>query len=370
MPNNYFDELPAEMKLHVLSFLSTKDCLSVLSTNTFNNEIAHDPRFWQSRTRHDFVTGVVEVNAKDEYLKLKSKLSKERQLCATYLAAYRSVITSDMTIADKDRRIEELDNALEYLSLDGFMLVAKNFTNSELDAENLLPDSLDVMCLLHERMYPLIGDVSEAQAKSIGLIIKSFAKCNAVLSLRKFLHDMTVSDREAVINKLGAQLLCCAAQFGSVDVVKELLATGVTPNQYAFHLEDETNQQYEVLPLYFLCNLLFKTDRAISRGKEIFEIIHLFAAHKVDVDLLGVKMLTLDQRNNEDLPTTRERAVEMNRHITSHSNRYSPDALRGMNEMLQLIISQPSCFVTEVDGTSNHNDFAGSTHTNLLRRNL
>ena len=369
MPNNYFDDLPAEIKLHVLSFLSTKDSLSLLSTNRINNDIAHDPRFWQSRTRHDFVTGVDEVNAKSEYLKLKSKLSKERQLCAAYLAAYRAVIASSMTIDKKSRRVEELDNALEHLCLDSFMLVAKNFTNGVLGVESLLPDSFDVMRLLDEASYPLISDLSEEHAESIGMMVRSFAKCNAVLSLRKFFNGMSPCQRKDVISKIGAQLLCCAAEFGSVDVVRELLAAGAHPNHYGFYLE-ENNVTYVVLPLFFLCNLLFKTDRAISRGDAIFEIIHLFAAHEVDVDLLGIKMQALDQPGNEDLPTIRERAVDMQGHITSHSNRYSPDALSGMNEMLQLIISQPSCFVTEADGTNNHNDFEGSTHTNLQRRNL
>ncbi len=385
METRTYDDLPVEIKWHLFSFLSVKDVVAVCSANATNYSLIKDEAFWQHRACQDFYPDVSGIDSCEAYITFKNnftpRIQYERRLVVAYLAAACFVEASDWEQTEKNTFFKLIDNTLEHLGEKTFLEVVntdrydyavinhvdepasvknKIFRRMVLGSKEQSRGEADL--LIKEQLFFPDDQTSCAYVHSLTFALMVFAKCNAHLSLRIFLRKISTDQRTALMNKIGADLLCAAAEFGHVEATIELLAGGANPNHYSF-MQIVEGSHYWIQPIVALQTLLFKSHRVKTRGEAIQEIITLFLGAGLDVDQPGMNIQQVETGEWNEMPTVRERAEQMVRFIESHRHLYSHEECVGISEILHRITFAPSCCVLAEPGTNSRNDCERSTHT-------
>jgi hypothetical protein len=343
MQNRGFDELPPEVKLHIFSFLSIRDTMSVLHVSRANHQLNSDDQFWRYKIIQDFyVTSPDGQQAKSYYFARLQALHDERRLFAAYLGACREVIPATLERQEKVGKLAAVDNALEHLPPDGFC----NFSHQNVDDINSVANQIFCALVMNKKIstknicsdalreihYPVFNDVSEAYISSVGFALVSLAKCNAIISIKIIFGNISSAQRKQILNKFGANMLCCAALNAHVQVVGYLLALGVGANQYSFLLKDE--HTLGALPIFYIYKLLVKAHRIALKGDAIKQVIELLINHGADMDLPAVK--SIDQyADNQELPPSHRSQIIL--HLETMRKPYA-----ALKDLLMLMINAPS----------------------------
>jgi len=80
---DFFKKLPNDLKLHIFSFLKTKDAVAVTTTNRINRQLFTSNELWWQRLRLDFFAqAAAQQDPKELYISLNQQWRNEKSLAA------------------------------------------------------------------------------------------------------------------------------------------------------------------------------------------------------------------------------------------------------------------------------------------------
>lgn len=309
MADSRIELLPPEVTLHLFSFLSHRDLLNVFSTCRTFREIDKDPAFWQKRIRDEFYVSLSgELNFKDQHELLLLRLRKEQSVFESYIFAMQRILQLHESPDDIEQASCEIHHSLERFSKTTFLDWLRRKYGLNKNNLNYFDTLLQhANRLLAEPVYSVCQEVTEAYLSSQHFLLSGLVKCNAKLMFNIFLHKQSNSVRHDILAKYGSNLLCHGLSLGHVAVCEKLLSLQVDPNQYT-EFNHDMGVPLSMLPIYSLFLLLCKNNRAISKGKEISQLIQLLVKYGANMDLPGI---AINLPVGEHLPSMRQKAASI-----------------------------------------------------------
>ncbi len=322
---NYFDLLPKEIKFSIFfKYLSDRDVKAVLTTNTVNNKLKEDPKYWLAKVVSEMETAVpTGFVARDFYA-----LREERTQVVTYLLAVhcKTIIknTEDIPLTEM---IQLAYMAFEHNTFSGFAEEIHAAGMALIEACSGIVDTTKMMKALYHTFDEIVISQSESSWETIQTLIQddisqvplsqqaiknltvvvdlisAIGIFGATKSLRAFNNKVASAPGASIPEYVFLNMLQPAIIYGQIDLIKELLVKITNPN--AVCMTPLENGKIISRPLLAIAALgLLKHTRCsggaidLTRSKDADE--HMKISHKISVFIEIVKEL-LSHGANPDL---------------------------------------------------------------------
>lgn len=245
-----FNTLPADVKLHIFSFLNTRDVLSVLQVDRMNHNLYLDSRVWAQRLSRDFqidkhsnAPGENYVNYRRQYPEL------QKRIICNYVRAYANISNVKVveTILEYNRRVENLFSILEVGNLmeaQELSLQLAEFTTSHCayDCGGEVDRVYEKLCLSpaeqsHQFMsevFILSDEAMVAQCNNVNFarrIVAAMVAFKADLSISHFMRRvLSHADTAKILEVVGSELLLYAIRSANMVLFSQVVNSGINVN--------------------------------------------------------------------------------------------------------------------------------------------
>ncbi len=265
MPLNY-DDLPADVQLHVFSFLSMKDTANVFKTSCALANLSNDNDFWRYKVRQDFhFSSPRDYDAKLYYQEIFVRLGQEQKVFVAFLRALLSISAYSNKIghdAGEDERftvnidVEKLYESFKYQHVPQFLALANELANKYVNLGELCDYEASAKACYESLVAAEPAQIATNMTKAmLSPVFKSIHKVRlpeltpdvinvvglhtlissgAHMSLRVMLSKLNAELREQLLQQGGASLLCSAVVSGELECVQVLLDFGVDVNALGY----------------------------------------------------------------------------------------------------------------------------------------
>lgn len=352
----------------ILSLLPTlKDRVHVVSASKSLRVYFSHRQFWQHQLKHDLYVQAP-PSTKNIGLFYKERLvqiSNERKTVLVYLGAYRFVTSiGGVDKQQKYERIAGLKQALASGTKKVFFdtvnkptygrqmdLMSRN--SKEIQLWNQMLDKNNVL-IAQETLKPikqLADKTTQEFSQSLAFFMMALAITNAHTTLYQIIHQLAPAKQKLLLDRTGADMLCCAASMGHLETVKLLLDSGVNPNEYGLYLDanEKLNpRRLLALPFYFLHELQKQQDGFVKRSTVIMEMMKLFLKHGANVDLPATQEVGAALEENAARQSMRAMAQQYLDETEVNKSQYKSLEFRLLQESLKKI-SQASKLQQQVE---------------------